>query len=63
MGVVLIDLQDDDSELPCNWWNWRPTVDILGRAGLLRPEQTELMHRSCSGAVVDEHPLARLQLS
>ncbi|HZN33150.1 MAG TPA: hypothetical protein VFB80_05000 [Pirellulaceae bacterium] len=35
MAVILVPASGDD--LTINWWNWRPTVALLVRAGVLPP--------------------------
>jgi len=37
MGVILFAVNGSDVQV--NWWNWRPTVGLLHRNGLLADEQ------------------------
>ena len=43
MGVILEDLTQEDRFVNCNWWNWRPTIEILSGSGLFSAERLELM--------------------
>ena len=42
MGVLLQDLACEDRYERCNWWNWRPTIEILRSAGLFSDERLGL---------------------
>jgi hypothetical protein len=53
MGVILADLKREDRAENCNWWNWRPTVELLRQSGLFDAERLELM-RYNAGARVSE---------
>ena len=43
MGVTLYDLANDDRWVDCNWWNWRPTIEILRLSKLFDDDRLELM--------------------
>jgi hypothetical protein len=49
MGVTLCDLGRDDRSEDCNWWNWRPTIELLRLSGLFDEERLELM--GCNAGV------------
>lgn len=34
MGVFVTDNANAERNIPCNWWNWRPTVEILRGSGV-----------------------------
>ena len=39
MGVRVVDCGREDRAERCDWWNWRPTVELLRAAGLLDEAQ------------------------
>jgi hypothetical protein len=44
MGVFIQDLGREDHKLMCNWWNWRPTLELIAtHVEGLEPEQIERM--------------------
>ena len=43
MGVILTDLTREDRSVDCNWWHWRPTIELLRSSGLIDAERLELM--------------------
>jgi hypothetical protein len=43
MGVILVDLADDEHDLRINWWNWRPILAFLREGNLIDAEQFERM--------------------
>ncbi len=44
MGFDLVDIANPDRVLVVNFWNWRPTVEILRQAALLDPERLSVLH-------------------
>ncbi|HSK95484.1 MAG TPA: hypothetical protein VK891_02615 [Euzebyales bacterium] len=51
MGVIL-EPHDDTTDLMVNWWNWRPTVALLLRAGVIPDDLAERMHAGVGAADV-----------
>jgi hypothetical protein len=47
MGFSLHDLGDPKSIVSVNFWNWRPTVEIIRSFGILDNERLELMQIEC----------------
>jgi hypothetical protein len=47
MAVILADLKREDREEYCNWWNWRPTIELLRQSELFDAERLEMM--GCNG--------------
>lgn len=43
MGVIVFNAGNDDEHLACNWWNWRPTVELMRPTGVLSPEYFDLL--------------------
>jgi len=43
MGVILEDLTREDRTLDCNWWHWRPTIELLRQSGIFDAERLEMM--------------------
>lgn len=52
MGYDLTDRADEDRILFVNAWNWRPTVEIVRRAGLLDAPRLEGLVQQCSATLV-----------
>ena len=48
MGFDITDLVDDNKILFVNFWNWRPTVEIIRAANLLDDERLEGLHQQIS---------------
>ena len=50
MGVVLVDLEQEDKDLCVNWWNWRPTIELIRSFNLVDDEMLERMGgNGCEG--------------
>ncbi|QDG50494.1 hypothetical protein FIV42_07040 [Persicimonas caeni] len=50
MGVILEDLENEDHDLSCNWWNWRPTLRLIDAIIELDDEMLErLSANACGG--------------
>ena len=47
MSLILVDLARESHDLQCNGWNWRPTVELIRRSGLIDSDRLERM--TCSG--------------
>ena len=53
MGVVVIDRGDEDQKLFVNWWNWRPTLEIIRRClPNVSSKQLELMEFNGGGGAL-----------
>ena len=48
MGFDLKDIGDEERIIFVNFWNWRPTVEVLSRAGLLDEKRLAELHEQCS---------------
>ncbi len=54
MGFTIIDLEDQQKGLSVNFWNWRPTVELVRTLGVVDAERIELMHEQCLGVIITE---------
>jgi len=45
MGFDLTDLADSERIVFVNFWNWRPTVELIRAAGLLDAQRLEGLHQ------------------
>ena len=52
MGFSLTDLADSERIVFVNFWNWRPTVEIIRAAGLLDTNRLEGLHQQISATRV-----------
>ena len=52
MGFDVTDLADESQVLFVNFWNWRPTVEIIRVANLLNAERLEGLHQQMSATRV-----------
>lgn len=43
MGVIISSLKNDDQFISCNWWNWRPTVELIRKMNRLDDEACDLL--------------------
>jgi hypothetical protein len=43
MGVLLMDLSDETRFRNCNWWNWRPSMELIATSKLIPEDRLELM--------------------
>jgi hypothetical protein len=62
MGVILTDLGDATHDLSMNWWNWRPTLELIRSFNLIDEERLERMSFSCGGGHATEqeaHEIAK----
>ena len=48
MGFDITDLADSKRIVFVNFWNWRPTVELIRAAGLLDAQRLEGLHQQCS---------------
>ena len=42
MGVILEDMTREDRWVACNWWNWRPTLELLRLSKLFDDVRLEM---------------------
>ena len=54
MGFIVIDSADDTKQLFVNFWNWRPTVELIRSFGIVDSERIHLLGTQCVGAAVSE---------
>jgi hypothetical protein len=52
MGFDLKDIGNEKRIIFVNFWNWRPTVEVLRRAGLLDAKRLDELHEQFSGTRV-----------
>lgn len=52
MGFCLTDLGDESCNVFVNFWNWRPTVELIGSFEILDKERLELIGEQCLGTKV-----------
>lgn len=50
MGVILVDLAQEDRDLYANWWTWRPAIELIRSFDLIDDERLERMGYSGVGA-------------
>lgn|SRR3989338_3635285 len=43
MGVIIFNSSNEEEHLSCNWWNWRPTVELMRSTALLNEEEFDLL--------------------
>jgi hypothetical protein len=58
MGVILVDSQQDDRSENCNWWNWRPTIELIRSLGLIDDERLDLMGSNAGAEVTQQEAQA-----
>jgi hypothetical protein len=49
MGFDITDLANPERTVSVNFWNWRPTVEIIREAGLLDVQRLDGLHQQFSG--------------
>jgi hypothetical protein len=52
MGFDITDLGDSNRVVFVNFWNWRPTIEIIRAAGLLDAPRLESLQQQCSATRV-----------
>jgi hypothetical protein len=62
MGVDLEDLKREDRSEYCNWWSWRPTIELLRVSGLFDAERLELMGTNSGVEITESEARAIAQL-
>ena len=58
MTVILIPREGDDLQI--NWWNWRPTLELLRAHAILDDVKIEMMGWHGSGVQVSEDEALRI---
>ncbi|MDX2359920.1 MAG: hypothetical protein QNK23_03870 [Crocinitomicaceae bacterium] len=43
MGVIIFNSQNEEDYVSCNWWNWRPTVELIRKTNLFNTETCDLL--------------------
>lgn len=43
MGVSIDDLRDRNRSVRCNWWNWRPTVELIRSLRLFDDHRLDML--------------------
>ncbi len=54
MGFCLTDLVDENRNVFVNFWNWRPTVELIGSFEILDEERLDLIGQQCLGAKISK---------
>ena len=54
VGFHLIDLADDEHYVAVNYWNWRPTLELIRSFRIIDDKRLELMSTQCVGAEVTQ---------
>ncbi|MFX1537588.1 MAG: hypothetical protein ACFFDI_25580 [Promethearchaeota archaeon] len=52
MGVHLINLANKDHWKKVNWWNWRPTIELIRKLGIIDDTRLHLMCFNVTGVSV-----------
>jgi hypothetical protein len=52
MGFCLVPKDGAVGDVFVNFWNWRPTVNLIGSFNLIDSERVELLQTQCCGAEV-----------
>lgn len=60
MGVFVEDLENEEKFLKINWWNWRPTIEIIRTSDLIDNDRLELMGFSGGGPKITEEESRKL---
>lgn len=61
MGVVIENLKGGDDRLECNWWQWRPTVELIRSFSLLEGERLDFLSEGIGELAEEEaHQVADL---
>jgi hypothetical protein len=63
MGFIITDLADDKRVLFVNFWNWRPTVELIRSMEVVDSARLELMHLQCVGTTVSEDEARKIAQS
>lgn len=54
MSVILVDLGNEEHDEQVNWWNWRPTIELIRSFAVIDDERLEMMGCNGSGVQVSE---------
>ena len=60
MGFILTDLGNEENVLFINFWNWRPTVELIRTFQVIDDARIELMQVQCVGATVGKLEARRI---
>jgi hypothetical protein len=61
MGVFVEDLRGGDNKLSCQWWQWRPTVQLLKSFNLIEHERLDLLLQGVGELAEEEaHQIAAI---
>ena len=60
MGVFIEDLKNEDKHLSINWWNWRPTIELIRQSSLIDEERLQLMSFTGGGLEITEEESRKL---
>jgi len=52
MGFTLTPTDESVEDVRVNFWNWRPTAELIATFGLIDAERLELMQIQCCGAEI-----------
>ncbi len=52
MGMFVVDLENQKKSLPVNYWNWRPTVELIRQMHIVDEGRIALMHQPFTGVQV-----------
>ena len=52
MGFILIDQGNDQNRLFINFWNWRPTAELISSLGVIPPERASQLQIQTAGTLI-----------
>ena len=61
MGFDITDLSDENEDISINYWNWRPTVELIRAAHLLDVERLEGLHQGFSSTRISRDEARALE--
>lgn len=60
MGFLLQDRSDEKTFVEVNFWNWRPTVELIRSFGIIDDERLERINSQCCGGYVNASEARRI---
>jgi hypothetical protein len=60
MGFTLIPIDESVEAVSINFWNWRPTAELIGTFGIVDDERLELMQIQCCGPEITADEAAKI---
>ena len=60
MGFTLFPTDESVEAVSVNFWNWRPTAELIGTFGLIDDERLELIQIQCCGAELSADEAAQI---